>query len=146
MVNISTKKIGDFQAKVGEVSANIGLIISYIVAGILIIMAIVLSIMSFIPMKPLDCYVLKKNMDDACLKETSSTMCNDATEKYKEEEKRCSTNTKHTWLLWFLCLIPIAILIVILSKWWKHFVDTNKTAAQIGGTMFEINSLKNIFS
>jgi len=72
-----------------------------------------------------------------------SQVCNDARQDYNDEKKRCNTKVKQTWLLWFLLLIPLAVLIVIFSKWWDHYVHSNKTAAQIGGTIFELNTVKN---
>ena len=142
-----TKSVGDFQANVGIFSADIGVIISYVTAGILILIAIGLAITALIPMKPWDC----KDLDD--LKQTMETECNttlvdpkickDAQNDYTNEKKRCNTKIKHLWLLWFLLLIPLAVLIVIFSKWWDHYVHSNKTAAQVGGTLFELNTLKN---
>jgi len=72
-----------------------------------------------------------------------SQVCNDTRQDYNDEKKRCNTKVKQTWLLWFLLLIPLAVLIVIFSKWWDHYVHSNKTAAQIGGTIFELNTVKN---
>ena len=142
MGNITTKSVGDFQANVGIFSADIGVIISYVTAGILILVAIGLAITAFVPMKPSDCNDLKQlrqNEIVMCTPPVDQKICNDA----KDEIKRCNTKVKQTWLLWFLLLIPLAILIVIFSKWWDNFVHKNKTAAQVGGTLFELNTLKN---
>lgn len=142
MGNITTKSIGDFQANVGIFSADLSVIISYITAAILVIIAICLGIAALIPMKPWDCGDLdskKKFMNDVCDNYQDST-CKDAIQDYK----RCNTKVKNTWLLWFLLLIPLAILIIVFSKWWDHYVHTNKTAAQVGGTLFELNTLKNL--
>jgi hypothetical protein len=121
MGNITGKQVGNFQANVGTVSADIGVYASYITAGILTLIAIGLAITSFIPMKPFGC-------DDNPIDQS--------------EKVRCSKKSKNLWLLWFLLLIPLAVLIVFGSKWWDKFVHHNKTAAQIGGTMFELNTLK----
>lgn len=146
MGNITTKSVGDFQANVGIFSANIGVIISYITAVILILLAICLAIAAFVPMKPWDC----KDLNN--LKQIKKTDCKnlqvpqlykDAQNDYNKEKKRCNTKVKQTWLLWFLLLIPLAIIMVIFSRWWKHYVHTNRTAAQVGGTLFELNTLKN---
>ena len=142
MGNITTKSVGNFQANVGIFSADIGVIISYVTAGILILVAIGLAITAFVPMKPWDCDDLKQlrqNEIVMCTPPVDQKICNDA----KDEIKRCNTNVKQTWLLWFLLLIPLAVLIVLFSKWWDHYVHTNKTAAQVGGTLFELNTLKN---
>lgn len=153
MGNITTKSVGNFQANVGKVSGDIGVIVSYITAGILILTAIGLAIAAMIPMKPWDCTKehlneLVQNAKTSC-KPTSSPItgpgsqaCAEATQDYRDEQKRCGTKVKQTWLLWFLLLIPLAVIIVVISRWWNHFMHTNKTAAQIGGTMFELNTLK----
>lgn len=141
MGNITTKSVGDFQANVGIFSADIGVIISYVVAGILILVSIGLAITALVPMKPWNCEDQQELNSDInnCGQDKTSIMCKDAI----EENKRCNTKIKHLWLLWFLLLIPLAVLIVIFSKWWDHYVHTNKTAAQVGGTLFELNTLKN---
>lgn len=149
MGNITTKSVGDFQENVGIFSADIGVIISYITAGILIIIAIGLAIAAFVPMKPWDCKdlddlkQLRQNEIAMCTPPVNQKICKDAQNDYNNEKKRCDTKVKQTWLLWFLLLIPLAVLIVIFSKWWDHYVHTNKTAAQVGGTLFELNTFKN---
>ena len=110
-----------------------GLIVSYIIAGILILIAIVLAIFAFIPTKPRDC-----DKDDIC--KTYSAQSIDC----KEETDRCNKKKPHYILLWFLILIPIGIIIILFSKWWKHYVHTNRTAAQVGGTLFEINTARDL--
>lgn len=160
MGNITTKSVGDFQANVGIFDADINVIISYFIAGILIITAIVLAILAFIPMKPWNCGDLsaqKDNVDFLCSKQINPITgvpmpildpeaCHEAQQAYDNEKTRCNTNTKHTWLLWFLFLIPLAVLIVFGMKWWDNLVHKNRTAAQIGGTMFELQTAKDIFS
>ena len=131
MGNITGKQVGNFQANVGTASADIGVYVSYITAGILTLIAVGLAITALIPMTPWDCSdnppeCQLPDDDDACEKET----------------ERCSKKLQNLWLLWFLLLIPLGILIVYGSKWWDKFVHHNKTAAQIGGTMFELNTLK----
>ena len=146
MGNITTKSVGNFQANVGIFSADIGVIISYVTAVILILIAIGLAIAAFVPMKPWDCTDLddlKQTMKTECPNPQFPKVCKDAQTDYNNEKKRCNTKVKQTWLLWFLLLIPLAVLIVIFSRWWKHYVHTNRTAAQVGGTLFELNTLKN---
>lgn len=147
MGNITTKSVGDFQANVGIVSADIGVIVSYITAGILILTAIGFAIAALVPMKPWNCNDLddlKKTMESECPNPQAPQICIDAQNDYNNEKKRCNTKVKQTWLLWFLLLIPLAILIVIFSKLWNNFVHKNKTAAQVGGTLFELNTIKNL--
>lgn len=142
MGNTTTKSVGDFQANVGIFSADIGVIISYVTAGILILIAIGLAITALIPMKPWDCedqQELNSDIQSNCGQDESSILCKNA----QEENNRCNTKIKHLWLLWFLLLIPLAVLIVLFSKWWDHYLHTNRTAAQVGGTLFELNTLKN---
>lgn len=141
------KSIGDFQANVGYFSADINVIITYIMAGIMIIAAIVLAIMSFIPRKPFDCNddrinALKSEYQMDCNEFPNSQTCKSSEQDYNNEVKRCNTKVKQPQLLWFLLLIPGAILLVFIAKYWDKLVHRNKTAAQIGGTMFELNTLK----
>ena len=144
MGNITTKSVGNFQANVGIFSADIGVIISYVTAGILIIVAIGLAIAAFVLMKPWNCdnqQELNDNIKTFCSNgQDKSLTCSNA----KDENKRCNTKVKQPQLLWFLLLIPGAILLVFIAKYWDKLVHRNKTAAQIGGTMFELNTLKNL--
>ena len=126
-------KIGDFQANVGIFSADMSVIVSYIIATLLIITAIVLAIIAFIPTKPDDCI-----KDDICLTEGQNS------QECKDETARCNKKKPNYILLLFLILIPIAIIIVLFSKWWDHYVKTNRTAAQVGGTMFEIDTARDL--
>lgn len=137
------KSIGNFQANVGKFSADISVIASYIIAGILILTAIGLAIAALIPMRPWNCESnedLQSDKKSFCNgnEQENSPVCINA----KKNLTRCNKKVKQLWLLWFLLLIPLAVLIVFFSKWWKHFVNTNKTAAQVGGTLFELNTLK----
>jgi len=149
---VNTKAIGDFQADVGKISADISLISAYIIAGILIITSIILSVLAFIPMSPGDCddshtQFLKRAMDTSCQPPMDSqSICKQATEDYNNEKERCNTKTKHYWLLFFLFLIPLAIGIVLLARWWQNYTRVNKTAAQIGGTVAEVQFVKSIFN
>jgi len=142
------KSVGNFQANVGIFSADLHLIITYITAGILIIIGIGLAVVSFVPMKPWVCneQSLKNKADADCKSASTAEDCKDSEQAYMKEKTRCNTKAKQPWLLWFLVLIPIAIIMVLISRWWNHLVHTNRTAAQIGGTMFEAQTAKNIFS
>jgi Mg2+/citrate symporter len=142
------KSVGNFQANVGMFSADLHLIITYITAGILIIIGIGLAVVSFVPMKPWVCneQSLKDEENTNCNPDPTTKDCKDSEEAYMKEKTRCNTKAKQPWLLWFLVLIPIAIIMVLISRWWNHLVHTNRTAAQIGGTISEAQIAKNIFS
>ncbi len=149
---VSAKSIGNFQANVGLFSSNLTLIVSYITAIILIIIAIVFAIMAFIPTKPSNCddlSLLKEAKNSACSISpdfNNNNPCKIATQQFNDEQTRCNTLTKPTWLLWFLLFIPLAIIIVLIARWWFNYVHTNKTAAEIGGTLFELQTVKDLFS
>lgn len=113
--------LGNFQADVGKFDANMGVISAYIFAAFLIIIAIIFTVLALEKTKSADCVEKSKNPENC------------------EEKRRYE-------YLWALILIPIAIAIVYFSKMWKNFVYKNKTAAQIGGTMFEYNTVKQLFS
>ena len=143
------KSVGDFQANVGIFSSDVHLMITYILAGILIIIGVILSIVALIPLKPWDCQNLKRleqEQEEACLPYTSgpeeSPECSFATNVLEEEGTRCNTKVRHYKLLWFLVLIPFAVITVLISRGWNHLVHTNRTAAQIGGAMQKQIQLK----
>lgn len=153
MGNSATKSIGDFQANVGTVSSDLSLMVTYIFAGIIILIAIGLAITALIPMKPWDCIdlgVLKNNVNFNCDNQTVAQFgqkaCDDAQKAYDNEQDRCNTPVRQTWLLWFLFLIPLAVIIIFVNRWWNHLVHTNKTAAIVQGTGFELQTARNIFS
>lgn len=161
MGNITTKSVGDFQANVGKTVGSVQVIVSYITAGILILTAIGLAIAAMIPMKPWNCtkdYLneLEKNKYSACTTQSppisppmppiigpGSPACTEATQDYKDEQKRCSTKVKQTWLLWFLLLIPLAVIIVIISRVINHAIQTNTSFAQAFATLWEFSALTN---
>lgn len=139
MGNITGKQVGDFQANVGKASADIDVIVSYIIAGILILVAIGFAIVAFIPMKPNNC-------DDDYIHDTCDYPFNTSNEQQciDKENKRCSKKKPNHMFLLFLILIPIAVIIVILARVWDHAVHTNRTIAQIGGTMAEVGMARDI--
>lgn len=100
---------------------------------------------TFIPIKPFDCNdnkinALKQEKEIDCSPPIIESVCKSSEQDYNNEVNRCNTKVKQPRLLWFLLLIPFAILIVFLARYWNKLVHTNKTAAQIVGTMFEINT------
>jgi hypothetical protein len=127
--------------------------VTYIFAGIIILIAIGLAIASFVPMKPWDCIdldILKQNKNSSCefakKDDQFQQDCDKDTKNYNKELDRCNTPVRQTWLLWFLFLIPLAVIIIFVNRWWNHLVHTNKTAAIVQGTGFEIQTARNIFS
>ena len=52
----------------------------------------------------------------------------------------------HLEFLWGLLLIPLGILIIWISYWWRQETRKNRTAAQVGGTIAEVEFFKSIFS
>lgn len=159
MGNITTKSVGDFQANVGKTVGSVQVIFSYITAGILILTAIGLAIAAMIPMKPWNCtkdYLneLAQNENTVCTTQSppisqhpiigpGSPACIEATQDYGDEQKRCSTKVKQTWLLWFLLLIPLAVIIVIISRVINHAIQTNTSFAQAFATLWEFSALTN---
>lgn len=133
MGNITGKQVGDFQANVGKASADIDVIVSYIIAGILILVAIGFAIVAFIPMKP-----------DDCISDETCSVYGKPSSQCISEENRCNKKKPNHKFLLFLILIPIAVIIVILAKVWDHAVHTNKTIAQINGTMAEVGMARDI--
>ncbi len=121
MGNSTGKQIGNFQADVGRADSTMGLIFAYITAGIMILIAIILTISAFIPQKDQTC------KDDPF------------------QQKPCPKKRNYA-LLWGLILIPIAILIVYVTKYWNHLVMTNKNVAIADGTMAEANWFSNLFN
>ena len=121
MGNTTGKQIGNFQADVGRADSTMGLIFAYITAGIMILIAIILTISAFIPQEDPSC------KDDPL------------------QPKPCPKKRNYA-LLWGLILIPIAILIVYVTKSWNHLVMTNKNAAIADGTMAEVNWFSNLFN
>ena len=163
MGNITTKSVGDFQANVGKTVGSVQVIVSYITAGILILTAIGLAIAAMIPMKPWNCtkdYLneLAQNENTVCTPQSppmppmppmppiigpKSSACKEAKQDYEDEQKRCSTKVKQTWLLWFLLLIPLAVIIVIISRVINHAIQTNTSFAQAFATLWEFSALTN---
>ena len=121
MGNSTGKQIGNFQADVGRADSTMGLVFAYITGGIMILIAIILTISAFIPQEDQTC------KDDPF------------------QPKPCPKKRNYA-LLWGLILIPIAILIVYVTKYWNHLVMTNKNVAIADGTMAEANWFSNLFN
>lgn len=96
---------------------------AYIFCGILIVIAIGLAIFAIIP------------------RETGSNFSCSSTDPCFQDEEcvngKCSKGKKrHLWVLGVSAgLILLGLFIVWLSKWWQKEVYSNRTVAQIGGTI-----------
>ena len=132
--NILGPGFGDFQANVGKLDASVSVVMAWIFGVILILGALACVVMAFIPMTFIPSFGPDKCLDDdqAC----------------KEENKLNGPPPKkkmHPLLLLVAAgLVGLAIFIIWISKWWKKTVTTNRTAAQIGGTMAEVGMVQNL--
>ena len=148
MGNISGKDVGNFQAGVGKVDSQIGVVMSYVGATIFIILGIIMVIYAFIPTTPLDCDTVAETnaVFLECTNNPNSTNCKQAESSLKAKQVHCNVKKRNYWFLLGGLFIPFAVFIVWYAKWWNNFTHTNKTAAQIGGTMAEANMLSDIFN
>jgi len=148
MGNTTAKKVGDFQAGVGKIGADVGVITATIFAVILIIVAIVMTIMALIPVKPWDCpdrvTSAQKRVNFMCTGKFQQG-CSNARTDLMNTKKYCSTKSRRLILLLGLLFIPLALLMVWGAHWWKREVHHSKTAAEIGGSLFEYNALQGLF-
>ena len=150
MRNKTSKQIGNFQAGVGKVGAEIGVVISTIFAVILIIVAITMVIFALIPVKPWDCpdrvTSSQQQVEAMCtIHPVNSDECTNQRTDLDNAKQYCSTKHKRLYLLFGLLLIPLALLMIWLSHWWRREVHHSKTAAQVGGTMFELGAFGDLF-
>ena len=147
MGNISTKKVGDFQAGVGKASATINIGVSIFFAVIMVLAAIGLTIAAFIPITPINCpgvqndaqfsFNLFCNSSEDDDSDDDSAECKQARTAFTNAKNHCAHKKPNRWFLLGLVLIPLAALIVFVSFWWKKEVYRNRTAAQVGGTLTE---------
>ena len=147
MGNTTTKQVGDFQAGVGKVGADVGVVTSTIFAVILIIIAIVMAVFALIPAKPWDCPEkvtdAQQQVDIMC-NGAFKDVCSNSRTDLANAKQYCSTKHRRLALLFGLLLIPLALLIVWFSHWWRGEVHHSRTAAQVGGTMLELGALQNL--
>ena len=117
------QNLGNFQAGMGRIGADANVMGAYIGATILILIAVGFGVMAFVPMTSGDC----------------TTVSNDVLSQNTCEKK------KYYWfLLISLGLVLLAIFTVWSAKWWKQEIAHNKTAQEVGGTLFEAQLVKNI--
>lgn len=114
-------KFGDFQADVGRVSAKVNVFGAWVFFAFACLIAIGLTVYALIPVK----------------------VC---TPKPGTQEEECKKEQKNKPFLWSLLLIPFGGLVVGGSYFWLKIVKKNKTAAQIGGTMAELQLAKSLLS
>ena len=148
MGNVSAKQVGNFQARVGKAGASIDVVAATIFAVILIIIAIIMTIMALIPVKPWDCpdkvTSAQQEVNNVCTVVKLPNACNNARLVETNAKRYCSTKKRRLILLFGLLLIPIALLLVWGTHWWKREVHRSKTAAELGGTLLEYNYLKGL--
>ena len=113
---------GTFQANVGKVSADVNVVVAWIFGVLMIMAAIGMAIAAAIPMETIGCDKDKDPNNPDCKKQ------------------------HHLEFLWGLILIPLAILIILSATWWRGVTRRNKTAAQVGGAVAEVEFVKQIFN
>lgn len=138
MGNISTKKVGDFQENVGKASSDINLIGSIIFGSILAIIGIGLCIGAFIPYDyPMN--ELGQDCDASC-QFSKGVICD-------KDGKTCYVKKKRYYLIIpgviFLC---IAALVIYMSYFWRKEVYSNRSLAQVGGTIAEVEMVHEALS
>jgi hypothetical protein len=112
---------GDFQANVGKVSASVRLISAYIFGGIFCLIGLFLVVGGFFQ-KPDDPEIEKCSDDDIC------------------------KSDRIYMIIGGFVMVAVAIIAIVVSRWWKKQTETNRTAAQIGGAATEISLLRNLLS
>lgn len=125
--------VGNFQQQVGIFSGYWGLITSVLAAFLLFGGGIAMIYFGSTPhswfSSDFSCKVMDDCMDDE--------HCIDGTCKTKKEKSM-------GLVIGGVIAIILAPLIVWLSWWWLSFEKKNKTAAQIGGTIFEIGFVSDL--
>ena len=138
MGNITTKEIGDFQQNVGKASSNYNLIGSIVFGAIFCIIGIALCIGAFVPYnETISCS--GKDSDASC-KFNKDVVCS-------IDNKDCYVKKKRYYLIIpGIVMISISGLIIYLAYFWRKEVYSNRSLAEVGGTITEIDMAKNLFS
>lgn len=120
---------GKFQAGMGRIGADANVMGAYIGATVLILFAVGFGVMAFVPITSGDCTTW-------------------SSENKKENDvfsqSTCEKKNHYWFLLISLGLVLLAIFTVWIAKWWKKEISHNKTAQEVGGTLFEAQLVKNI--
>lgn len=144
-MGITGKDVGDFQAGVGQVGSQIGVIMSYVGATLLILVAIGMAIFALTPTPPMGCNTdAERAAMAACV--VLGQSCKQAQEALADKQALCAKKTRKYWFLLGVLLIPLAVFIVWYAKWWNNFTHTNRTAAQVGGGIAEVNIVENMLN
>ena len=139
MGNIKTKDIGNFQQNVGKASSDINVFSSMIFGGILIVIGIVLAIFAFIP--------YNDDINKSCGGADSDNTCFTSGGYCDAKTKKCVIKRKRYYLIIpAVFLILISILIMYGSRLWQKEVYKNKSLAEVGGTLEEVNLVENLFN
>jgi hypothetical protein len=138
MGNKTTKEIGDFQQNVGKASSDINLVGSIVFGSIFGIIGLGLCIGAFIP--------YQENIN--CSGNDSDSACSFNKDIVCSVDKRDCYIKKRPYFLIIpgIFMIGISILIIYMSYFWKKEVYSNRSLAEVGGTMTEIDMAKNLFS
>lgn len=136
MGNNFTKDVGDVQEGVGRASGTVGVGIAYFMAVIFGILAIGFLAAALIPI----------SMDSGFT--CGGKLGNNCPEPEKCINGQCQGPKKrHPWfLVGTLIFILFAVGIVLYAKWYNSFVHESRVNAQIGGTLTEIEMMKQLFS
>ena len=114
-------EFGAFQENVGQISASVRVISAYIFGGIFCLIGLFLVVGGFFQ-KPADPKIEKCSDDDIC------------------------KSSRIYMILGGFVMIAVAIIAIVVSRWWKKQTQTNRTAAQLGGAATEISLVKNLLS
>jgi hypothetical protein len=139
MGNIKTKDIGNFQQNVGKASSDINVFSSIIFGGILIVIGIVLAIFAFIP--------YNDDINKSCGGSDSDNTCFSSGGYCDAKTKKCIVKRKRYYLIIpAVFLILFSLLIMYGSRLWQKEVYSNKDMAELGGTIEEVDLVKNLFN
>ena len=148
MGNVTGKQVGDFQAQVGRKDADINVAVAWGVGVVLVLTAIVMTIVALIPRRPIDCPDKVDEANDQvkilCKGSMLQDMCEGAKHDLAKAKQYCATKEKTLWLLWGLLLIPLAVLIIFVARWWQGETRHSRSVAQLGGTMTEVGLARDL--
>jgi hypothetical protein len=130
-------RFGDFQAGVGRMEATIGVIVGTVMGSLMILFGIAAFITAFIP----------RSLDDG-----SGAACGGSTPCPLPDEQ-CQNNVctgkkkRHYWLIAVgFGAALVGALMIWLPRVWNRYTKKSRTAAQVGGTLAELQGVHDIFS